>query len=272
MTFFGPGPNRPNVDEDFLVAELFTTTVGDDHYPGDAVPSDHWPNVGPGTRGVLNSMSGKYYDTSAFGGVSEGPPITWLRGSADQVISERSMFDFGTLGELGAVPGWPGADVMPPQPMETQFRAVLDRYAGNGGRVRDYSDLRGLRLATPGQGTAMWGELARALERGGLGFADVELETLPQPDALQALGNGAIDGALMIEPLVSAAVARGIAVRWKSTEEFAPGSEGGLVAYAPHFVQGQPTTKLAQNLVGLGATLMGADSQSRGLLSRLLEK
>ena len=137
MTFFGPGPNRPNVDEDFLVAELFTTTVGDDHYPGDMTASEHWPNVAPGSRGVLNSMSGKYYDTSAFGDVSDGPPITWLRGTADQVISERSMFDLATLGELGAVPGWPGADVMPPQPMETQFRSVLERYAAHGGRWRE---------------------------------------------------------------------------------------------------------------------------------------
>ena len=137
LTFFGPGSNRPNVDEEFLVAELLTTTVGDDHYPGDATASEHWPNTGPGTRGVLNSMSGKYYDTSAFGDVHDGPPITWLRATADQVVSDRSMFDFATLGELGAVPGWPGADVMPPQPMETQFRTVLETYAGNGGRWRE---------------------------------------------------------------------------------------------------------------------------------------
>lgn len=137
LRFFGPGTNRPNVDEDFLVDELFTTVVGDDHYPGDTVPSENWPNVAPGTRGVLNSMSGRYDDTSAFGDVSDGPPITWLHATADQVISERSMFDLATLGELGAVPGWPGADVMPPQPMETQLRAVLERYAAHGGRWRE---------------------------------------------------------------------------------------------------------------------------------------
>ena len=38
------------------------------------------------------------------------------------------------------------------------------------------------------------------------------------------------------------------------------------------FVQGQPTTKLAQNVSGLAATLMGASSQRKGLLSRLLER
>jgi pimeloyl-ACP methyl ester carboxylesterase len=137
LNFFGPGANRPNVDEEFLVAELLTTSVGDDHYPGDLATSEHWPNVAPGTRGVLNSMSGKYHDTSSLGDVVGGPPITWLRGTEDQVVSDRSMFDLATLGELGVVPGWPGADVMPSQPMETQLREVLERYAGSGGRWRE---------------------------------------------------------------------------------------------------------------------------------------
>ena len=65
------------------------------------------------------------------------PYYPWLRATVDQVVSDRSMFDLATLGELGVVPGWPGADVMPPQPMETQLRAVLQRYAGNGGRWRE---------------------------------------------------------------------------------------------------------------------------------------
>jgi pimeloyl-ACP methyl ester carboxylesterase len=137
MSYFGPGKNRPNVDEDFLVAELLTTTVGDDNYPGDGATSENWPQVGPGTRGVMNSMSGKYLDTSALGDLVDGPPITWLRATGDQVVSDHSMFDLAVLGELGVVPGWPGADAMPPQPMETQLRAVLERYAGNGGRWRE---------------------------------------------------------------------------------------------------------------------------------------
>ena len=137
LAFFGPGPNRPNVDEDFLVDELLATTVGDDHYPGDGAPSEHWPHTGPGTRGVMNTMSGKYCDTSGFGDLPNGPPITWLRATADQVISDRSMFDLATLGELGVVPGWPGADAMPSQPMETQLRTVLEKYAANGGRWRE---------------------------------------------------------------------------------------------------------------------------------------
>lgn len=35
------------------------------------------------------------------------------------------------------MPGWPGAEVMPPQPMESQLRAVLDRYQANGGSYEE---------------------------------------------------------------------------------------------------------------------------------------
>lgn len=137
LSFFGPGSNAANVDEDFLVDELLTTVVGDDYYPGDAAASENWPSVAPGDRGVLNTMSPKHFDTSGLADVGDKPPIAWIHATDDQVISDRSMFDFGTLGEVGVVPGWPGADSMPPQPMETQMRAVLDRYAAAGGRVRE---------------------------------------------------------------------------------------------------------------------------------------
>ena len=41
----------------------------------------------------------------------------------------------GTLGQVGAIPGWPGEEVFPPQPMVSQTRAVLERYREAGGRV-----------------------------------------------------------------------------------------------------------------------------------------
>ena len=39
--------------------------------------------------------------------------------------------------ELGAVPGWPGQQAWPPQPMVAQTRRVLDRYTAAGGRYRE---------------------------------------------------------------------------------------------------------------------------------------
>lgn len=136
-TFFGPGGNAAHVDEDFLVKELLTTRTGEDFYPGDATASESWPMVAPGTRGILNTMSPRWYDATAIVDLDPKPPLTWVHGTADQVVSDRSLFDLATLGELGAVPGWPGADVMPPQPMVAQMRAVLGRYAAAGGKVRE---------------------------------------------------------------------------------------------------------------------------------------
>ena len=56
-----------------------------------------------------------------------------MRGSDDQIVSDTSFFDLGYLGKLGFVPGWPGEDVFPPQPMVGQTRAVLAKYTAEGG-------------------------------------------------------------------------------------------------------------------------------------------
>jgi len=93
--------------------------------------------VAPGDRGVNNAFSGKWCDTSAFADLRVKPPVLWVRGDQDQVISDDSMFDFGTLGRLGAVPGWPGMEVYPPQPQIGQTRAMLDRYRAGGGAVTE---------------------------------------------------------------------------------------------------------------------------------------
>src|SRR6266545_3968705 len=65
------------------------------------------------------------------------PPVLWVRGANDQIVSDSSLFEFGTLGKLGAVPGWPGEEIYPPQPMVGQTRAVLGQYAANGGAYRE---------------------------------------------------------------------------------------------------------------------------------------
>jgi len=53
------------------------------------------------------------------------------------VISDTSTSDPGYLGKLGLVPGWPGDEVFPPQPMLKQTRTVLDKYAAAGGSYRE---------------------------------------------------------------------------------------------------------------------------------------
>jgi len=121
--------------EQVLLNELLLSEIGDDGYPGDMQPSEHWPNVAPGTRGILNALSGKYCDWSAIVDVDPKPPVLWTHGSNDLVVADGSPWEMGTLGQLGVVHGWPGDDVYPPQPMVTQIRTVLEQYAANGGTV-----------------------------------------------------------------------------------------------------------------------------------------
>lgn len=137
MRSFFWSPRYTLTDEDELLDEVLRTRTGDGFYPGDSVPSEHWPGTAPGGRGLNNAMAPIHCDTSAIAELDPRIPIVWARGDEDQVVSDRSLFDLGTLGQLGAVPGWPGADVRPPQPMLQQTRAVLDRFAERGGRYRE---------------------------------------------------------------------------------------------------------------------------------------
>lgn len=136
--YVAPGalPLDPAV-EDVLVASMLSTRTGEDHYPGDSTPSGTWPGVAPGSRGVLNTMAPTVLDLSPLVDLAEKPPVLWIRGDADAIVSDTSAFDLAHLGQLGAVPGWPGEAECPPQPMVTQTRALLDRYAATGGAYRE---------------------------------------------------------------------------------------------------------------------------------------
>lgn len=133
-SFYWKPPFKPAREED-LLSSLLTEKIGPDKYPGDSVPSPNWPNVAPGQWGPINAGAPKYVGDTVkrFIAVSPKPPILWVRGSDDQIVSDNSLFDLGALGKLGFVPGWPGEAVYPPQPMVGQMRAVLEKYKAHGG-------------------------------------------------------------------------------------------------------------------------------------------
>lgn len=133
--YFKPPFRSPR--EDVFVEEMLTTYCSPNNYPGDLVPSENWPLVGPGTRGVNNALSPKYLNQRAFASLPVRLPVLWIRGDADQIVSDTSLFDLCMLGQLGAIPGWPGAESHPPQPMVSQLRALLEEYALNGATYRE---------------------------------------------------------------------------------------------------------------------------------------
>jgi pimeloyl-ACP methyl ester carboxylesterase len=122
---------------DIFVESMLSTRLGDDHYPGTSRTVDEWPGLAPGDRGVLNTMAPTHFRIDGLSAVEPKPPLLWLRGEDDVIVSDTSLYDLAYLGSIGAIPEWPGPRTWPPQPMVAQTRAVLDDYAAAGGRYRE---------------------------------------------------------------------------------------------------------------------------------------
>ncbi|GAA2017172.1 alpha/beta hydrolase [Nakamurella flavida] len=134
---FYVAPGWHSDHEETFVTSMMSTAVGPDNYPGEAVPSTTWPGTAPGRRGVLNALAPVNLDLSPFADIDPAPPVLWVRGELDPIISDASSLDLAQLGALGVVPGYPGLEVAPPQPMLAQTRSVLDSYASAGGAYEE---------------------------------------------------------------------------------------------------------------------------------------
>ena len=130
-------PFVPEREEDLLTSML-TTHLGEQDNPGDAAPSANWPFVAPGVWGSANALSPKYAgDVARLYAAEPKVDILWVRGSHDLAVADAAASDPGTLGSMGLIPGWPGMEVYPPQPMLGQIRHVLEKYAAAGGSYRE---------------------------------------------------------------------------------------------------------------------------------------
>jgi len=132
-TFYWKPPFVPAQIEELLDG-LLNQKLGEDKYPGDFVASDFYPYVAPGKLGPMNAGSPKYLQGMAeqFIEAEQKFPVLWIRGAEDQIVSNNSFFDLGTLGKMGAIPNYPGEEIFPPQPMVDQTRYVLKEFEKTG--------------------------------------------------------------------------------------------------------------------------------------------
>jgi NitT/TauT family transport system substrate-binding protein len=105
----------------------------------------------------------------------------------------------------------------------------------DGGQVKDYADLRGKTIAVVSKRATMELDVLKALSLGGVGRNDVNLINLPFPQMNAAFASKAIDAALQIEPLVSDAVAKNLAVRWKGVDEITPNRQNSFFIFSEQF-------------------------------------
>lgn len=134
-TFVSPDYDGDN--EDTWVEAMLSTSTAEGNYPGDSVASDNWPGFAAGHLGVQNALAPRWFDVSSIADLEVKPPVLWVRGASDVIVSDGSFAEAGHLGEIGVLPGWPGVETAPAQPMVAQTRAVLDRYRDGGGEVTE---------------------------------------------------------------------------------------------------------------------------------------
>lgn len=133
--YFTPPFRMGRSRENELIDSISRIGLGEDMFPGNYTSCDVWPYVVAGDAGVLNAMAPPYADLSDFLELAGELPVLWMRGSADRIVSDESIMEYGYLGKLGLVPGWPGEDVYPPQPMISQLAHFFDEYESRGGTV-----------------------------------------------------------------------------------------------------------------------------------------
>ena len=132
-------------------------------------------------------------------------------------------------------------------------------------RIHDFKDLKGLKFAVPGKGVSSATQLGIALKLGGIEPKDVELVELGLPEMVAALGNKSIDGATLLEPFVTLAVAKHIAVRWKGMEDFLPfKGQNGVIIYSQRFAEEQPEAAKRWMVAYLRGTRAYIDSVRNG--------
>lgn len=93
---------------------------------------------------------------------------------------------------------------------------MISKKACEDGTITSVADLKGKKVSVNARGaTEYW--LNAALSTGGLTIDDVDLQVLPFPDAVAGLESGAVDAAMIGEPLATKAEQDGIAIRLASS-------------------------------------------------------
>lgn len=115
-------------------------------------------------------------------------------------------------------------------PGQGYYRLVIRKDLA--GKIEDFSDLRGKKIAVVG--TASLDEICldRVLAKGGLTVNDIDMQVIRAfPDMLVSLGNKSIDAAMVIEPFVTQGIARGFVDPWKDPSEYDPEAQIALLVY-----------------------------------------
>jgi NitT/TauT family transport system substrate-binding protein len=220
------------------------------------------PAASPSTAPPVAAQSGAAVRIGTLGIIADAPVyVAADRGYfAEQGLAPTlERFDTGAqmiapmaAGQLDAGAGTPAASLYNAIGRDLQLRIVAENARVAPGRshialvartdlladgsLRDYADLRGRSIAINARGGGTEAQIDRALARGGLTLADIDLKEVPFPDMLPALANRSLDLAITIEPFLSVGQSRGAFGLFRPVGDFYPDQQVAVLLYAPHFV------------------------------------
>jgi NitT/TauT family transport system substrate-binding protein len=117
---------------------------------------------------------------------------------------------------------------------------IVRRDLWDSGAVRTPADLRGRTMAVLVPGGDAELALDTALRPLGSSSADVNVVSMPFPEMIVGLANGAIDAAGPTEPFVTEIVERGYGTILQRLDEIIPNHQVAVVFYGPQFVRDSP--------------------------------
>lgn len=112
------------------------------------------------------------------------------------------------------------------------------------GKIKTYKQLKGLKIGLVSFGNVNQLFLDRALAKGGLTNKDVKLVIVDSfSDLVTAMGNGAVDGAMEVEPDIYKAVSEHIGFVFKDPSQYAPNEEASTLMFSSSFVKNTAVAK-----------------------------
>jgi NitT/TauT family transport system substrate-binding protein len=113
----------------------------------------------------------------------------------------------------------------------------------DSGRVRDITDLKGLRYAQPARGISPEVDIVAVLKEGGLTYGDLDTTIMAFPDLVPAFANGNLDFAFSPEPFATIMINQGTVVPIKYDYQVNPNHQVAVLLYSPEFSRSELGTR-----------------------------
>ncbi len=114
-------------------------------------------------------------------------------------------------------------------------KALID-----SGRVKQLSDIKGLRFGNGAPGSSASSVIYKVLQRAGLQITDIDEVSMGFPEQVQALASGSIDIAMPPDPATTIAIERGIAVSILNGWDVYPVHQVAVTLYGGRFATENP--------------------------------